>query len=391
MCFFLQILNKILSTVIVCILILQSFLVYPLKQSEAASIYVDAESAILIDASSGRILYEKNAYQERPMASVTKITTAILALEEGNLESIVKVSKRAAETGEASIWLEEGEEHSLEDLLFALMIKSANDSAVAIAEHVGGSVEEFAKMMTKRAKELGANNTNYKNPNGLHDPNHYTTAHDLAIITRHALLNLPKFRELITTGKRTMAWEGHEWDRILINKNKLLSQYDGADGVKTGFTSQAGRTFVGSATRDGRQLIAVVLHSPDIYADSSRLLDYGFNSFETMPIVTKSEFQKSIPVSNSSKSVRVGISRDLVMSLAKGEQSKVELIEDIPSVVEGPIKKGDKVGQMVLQFNNKQLATVPVYALEQVEVKSLRQSLWQRITGFFSNIFRFTV
>ena len=376
---------------IICTLFLHSFLVYPLKHSEAASVYVDAESAILIDVSSGRILYEKNANQERPMASVTKITTAILALEKGNLESIVKVSKLAAETGEASIWLEEGEEHSLEDLLFALMLKSANDSAVAIAEHVGGSVEEFAKMMTNRAKELGANNTNYKNPHGLHDPDHYTTAHDLAVITRHALLNIPKFREIITTGKRTMAWEGNDWDRILINHNKLLNRYEGADGVKTGFTSEAGRTFVGSATRNGLQLVAVVMNTPDIYADSSRLLDYGFDNFEAISIVTKSEFEKTLPVSNNTKSVRVGIKRDLVMSLAKGEESKVKLIEDIPSAVKGPIKKGDRVGQLVLQFKDQQLATVPVYALEQVGAKSLRQSLWQRITGFFSNVFRFTV
>lgn len=366
------------------------FLSFP-QAALAEEPYIEAESAILLDVSSGRVLYEKNAHQPRPMASVTKITTAIVALEQGNLKDIVTVSKRAADTGEASIWLEEGEKHTLEDFLFALMVRSANDSAVAIAEHIGGSVENFAKMMTKRAKELGAKNTNYVNPHGLHDVNHYTTAYDLAVISRYAMLNLPKFRELVSTKRRNMDWPGNEWRRVLVTHNKLLTEYAGADGIKTGYTSEAGNTFVGSATRNGRQLIAVVLKSPDTFAESSILLDYGFNDFQAIKVVSEDKIPKYLPTGEEVKtSVPIKLSHELTLSLKPDEIKNTRVSIELPKTLKLPIKKGQKVGQVKVTVGNEKAEVIDIVSMENASENSLWKSLWGGVMGFFNNLIRFT-
>ena len=199
----------------------------------AHSYAISSKSAVLIDSNGGRVLYEHNSYEKLSMASTTKIMTGLLACESGKLDKTVKVSPFASGTEGSSLWLKIGEKQTLENLTYGLMLKSGNDAAVAIAEYLGGSVDAFALLMNKRAKEIGAVNTNFKNPHGLDTEEHYTTAYDLALIAREAMKN-KKFREIVSTKTYSIPMDGEKWDRVLKNHNKLLWRYDGCNGVKTG-------------------------------------------------------------------------------------------------------------------------------------------------------------
>lgn len=213
---------------IICFLLAIIFL------SEGAfAINLSAKSAILIDADSGRVLYEKNAYEKLPMASTTKIMTGLLACESKKIKDIVTVSAVASGTEGSSLWLKIGEKQTLENLTYGLMLKSGNDAATAIAEHLCGSVDAFALKMTMRAKEIGAKNTQFKNANGLDSDGHYTTAYDLAKISREAMKN-KMFKKIVSTKNYSIPLEGEEWDRALTNHNKMLWRYEGCNGIKTG-------------------------------------------------------------------------------------------------------------------------------------------------------------
>lgn len=216
---------------VVCIFILLSLIFIPVKPTHALG--VSAQYACLIDSLSGKVLYEKNAYARHSMASTTKIMTALVALENGNMDDVVTVSANAAGTEGSSIYLKAGEKITLQNLLYGLMLESGNDAAIAIAEHIGGSVERFAEMMNEKAASIGANNTQFKNPNGLDEEGHYTTAYDLALITREALRN-KNFAEIVATKQKTIRNLDESFPRSLSNHNKLLSLYSGCDGVKTG-------------------------------------------------------------------------------------------------------------------------------------------------------------
>jgi D-alanyl-D-alanine carboxypeptidase (penicillin-binding protein 5/6) len=242
-------------------------------QPAAAAPAITAHNAIVMDVTTGRILYEKNAHQRAYPASTTKITTLITALEESDIHDKILVSDAAAATEGSSLDLKAGETLNELDMLYGMMLVSGNDAAVAIAEHISGSQADFAKLMTEKAHLWGALDTRFANPNGLPDPNHYTTAYDLAVITVHGYTN-PWFRRIIQT--RTYSIPGHEVE----NTNKLLSQYSGANGVKTGWTDSAGRCLVAGAKRNNVQLVAVILNSEDIWGEAAALLDAGFAQLE---------------------------------------------------------------------------------------------------------------
>ncbi len=263
------------------------FILFPQNsKSIAAPTNNSANAATVIDVSSGRILYEKNADQQLSIASLTKIMTAIVAIEVGELKDKVKASKNAVRTEGSSIYLREDEELSLEDLLYGLMLRSGNDAAVAIAEHVGGSVEGFAYLMNEKANYIGLTSSHFVNPHGLDHRDHYSSARDLAILTAYALKD-PTFQKIVSTQVKTAPLEGYDWDRKWFNKNKMLRFYDGADGVKTGYTKIAKRCLVSSATRDGRQVVVVVINDGNDWNDSAKLLDYGFNQFQNIELVRK--------------------------------------------------------------------------------------------------------
>ena len=317
-----------------------------------------ARSAILIEADSGRVLYEKNAHEALPMASTTKIMTALVALENGSLDDVVTASRNAFGVPGTSIYLAEGEQLTLEEMLYGLMLQSGNDAAVAIAEHIGGSVEAFCRMMTARAEEIGCENTLFSTPHGLPADNHHTTAWDLALIAREALRN-DAFRQIVTTQRASIPWAGHEYDRVLNNKNKLLSEYPGALGVKTGYTKAAGRCLVFAAERDGMRLIGAVMNDPNWFQDAEERLDGGFEGWRQVTLYSPGEPVRSLPVPGGG-SVTVKALGKLAAPVRR--ESVPELRVELPDALTAEVSKGDIVGTASLWEDGEQTASIPLYA-----------------------------
>lgn len=243
-----------------------------------------AQSAVVMEQSTHRILFEKQADLRLPMASTTKIATALTVLNNANLDEVVKVSPKAVGIEGSSIYLRAGEHLTVRELLLGLMLQSGNDCAVALALHVAGSVERFADMMNDTARQLGCNDTHFVNPHGLHDDDHYTSARDLAVLTCCALQN-KDFCDIVSAKSARIANEGMEYERLIVNKNKLLKSFDGADGVKTGYTKKAGRCFVGSATRNGMQVVVVVLNCGPMFEETAQMLNTAFDNYSMETIV----------------------------------------------------------------------------------------------------------
>lgn len=304
---------------------------------------IGASAAILVDADSGEVLYEHNADARRPPASTTKIMTGILLIENLPLDTVVEADKTSSETDGSSLYMKPGERISAEDLLYAIMLRSANDACVAVARAIGGSPEGFVALMNRKATEIGAVNTHFANPNGLHAPDHYTTARDLALIACYAMRN-PTFRQVVGTRYRIIKRDPQNKDVYLKNHAKFLWWYPGADGIKTGYTTQAGRCFVGSATRNGWRLISVVLNSPDMYAETRALMDYGFGAFTPMLLMKAETRAADVPIANGhSRTVAAIVSRDLryvaPSYITAPPQVKVRTLP-----LKAPVRKGAVVG-----------------------------------------------
>ena len=360
----------------VCVCSIITLLVSSTFLSEVQAVNVSADASVMIDANSGRILYQKNAFLKKPMASTTKIMTAILAIEKGDLGDIVTASKKATAIGGTSIDLYEGEEQKLEDLLYGLMLVSGNDAAIAIAEHIGGTTEEFAKMMSEKAHSIGAKNTQFKNPHGLDEDGHYTTAYDLALITRYALKN-ETFRRIISTKRKIIPDLRYEkWDRGLRNKNRLLYEYPGALGVKTGFTGKAGQCFVGAAQRNGLEVITVVLHDTMSkeakWVDTKKLFDYAFGNYIQYKVFEKDEYIKTIPVKNGIEDIlSATLDRDVYMMLNKKEKENLRIKVNTQEVLEAPIQKGDRIGGTEIYLEDEKMMEIPLYASRDIPKKTL--------------------
>ncbi len=351
-------------------------------KKEEDDLKVTAESAILIEAYTGRVLYEKNAFEKMPMASTTKIMTAILAIENCGLEDIVEVGPNASGVEGSSIWLSAGEKIQLGDMLFGLMLASGNDAAVAIAEHVAGSVDKFVEMMNAKAKEVGAYNTHFSNPNGLPKDDHYTTAYDLAIISAYAMKN-DFFRELVKTQYKTIPWEGHEWDRVVKNKNKILWQYEGGNGIKTGFTKSAGRCLSAAAQRDGLQLISVVLGAPDMFGDCMKLMDMGFENYSSKLIVKKGEYIGDVAVKQGViDGFPVYTQEDVYYPLTEEELGLIEKRVYLENELDAPVAKGQNVGYIDIWLGSNQIRSVTLTAPESIGENSYKYNLGKILNGW---------
>lgn len=349
---------------------------------------VTAKSAIVIEASTGKILYAKDAEQKRYPASTTKIMTLIVALEHGNLDDIVTTSALAASTEGSSLWLAQGEQLKLADLLYGIMLVSGNDATVAVAEHISGSLPKFAQLMTEKAHAIGAISTSFTNSSGLPDPNHYTTAHDLARITAYGYRN-PMFAQIVSTKSKIIPWPGKDHDRELFNENRMLWLYDGANGVKTGYTDAAGRCLVSAANRNGIQLITVVLDSEHMWEDSMSLLDYGFKNVSPMKIFNHGDILKTVRVTNGKAgSVKLVINSDMVAPVSETDKDEFRTEIDAPSKVEAPIEAGQKVGRVKLMYKNVEVGSADLVSAEFVEKKSLFGTLWGSVWNFFTFIVR---
>jgi D-alanyl-D-alanine carboxypeptidase (penicillin-binding protein 5/6) len=314
---------------------------------------VSAEAAILLEWQTGTVLFEKRAFNRMYPASLTKMMTALIALERGRLEDVIQVSQDAATQAGSSMNLRTGDKFTLEDLLYGLMLNSGNDAAWAIAEHMGkGSANTFIELMNQRAKELGAINTKFQNPHGLSHPNHYTTAFDLALIAKTCLRH-PYFKNLVGTKEKDVVEADKNIVISLYNTNRLLWLHPGADGVKTGTTQQAGQCLVASATRNGMRLLAVVLNSEDRWYDTSTLLDYGFDNYRLAKAASAGETIVTLPVSHSTeKYVPVICAKDLQACVpARALGLRIEV--DLPPVIRAPCSAGTIVGQATLCLGDR--------------------------------------
>ncbi|KYZ77478.1 D-alanyl-D-alanine carboxypeptidase [Anaerosporomusa subterranea] len=349
-----------------------------------------AKSAILIEASTGKILYDRRSQERRPPASTTKMMTLITALEHGKLDDIVTASEVASQTEGSTLWLAPGEQLKMQDLLYGVMLVSGNDATVAVAEHISGSVGKFAELMTAKAKAIGAVDTHFTNSNGLPDPQHYSTARDLAFIAAYGYKN-PLFAEIITTPSRTMPWAGKDHEREIFNENKLLWQYEGANGVKTGYTDEAGPCLVSAAKRNGIQLIAVVLDSDYMWTDSIALLDYGFRQVRSQPYFQQGDVLRTIRVANGkTESIPLAVKDSLAVPVfEEGGVSDYHTVLEVPNRVEAPIRRGQKVGVVKTLFKEKEIAVIDLVAADSSEKKSLWSLVWTSLRSLVSNLMQY--
>jgi len=341
---------------------------------------ISAKHFALIEAESGDIIYERSGSDMAPMASTTKIMTAILAIEHGRLDKSVTVPKEATGIEGSSIYLKEGERLTLEELLYALMLESANDAAIVIAIEIGGSVDSFVDMMNAKAKELGLESTHFTNPHGLDDEEHYTTATDLARLAAYAMKN-PVFEEITATKKRIIPLLD-DGSRVLINHNKLLRLYEGTVGVKTGFTKRSGRCLVSCAERDGVRLICATLNAPCDWNDHKKLLDMGFTQYENIRLCEAGDYTVRLNcINGETNSLLCSNFDSLSITLKKGMGDKIRAVTEYDRLLSAPIKKGDRVGQVVFYSDDKKIRECPLYALESVKSIKYRKSILERIFG----------
>ena len=344
---------------------------------------VTATSAIVIEASTGHVVYARNPDAPMFPASTTKAMTLLLALESGKIYDTVTVSENAWGTEGSTLWLEPNEKIPLNDLLYGLIMASANDAAVAIAEHCDGSVANFAAHMTQRAAELGATHTNFTNPHGLPDDNHYTTARDLALITMQGF-KTPGFEQVCTTTEATFQWIHDKNNKTLRTENQLLWTYNGCNGVKTGYTQRAGRCVICAAKRNGIQLISVVLDGMYMWNDSIILLDYGFENIETGTLVKSDEVIKTLPIlSGRRKSMPVKTAGEIIVPLFKNHAA-YEIQYDIPEVLNAPIENGEVVGKVHVSIDGREIASTDIVTTAEVEQKSLFRLLLKHFRNFFA-------
>lgn len=383
---------------ILVILIFAIFSSFSLSYGETAKTV--CESHILLDYDSMTILDGKEIHKPLYPASTTKVMTAVLALEYGNLDDMVTVDQEVVNlTYGSHIALEPGEQLTLSDMLYALLVISANDSALAIAKHISGSINEFVNLMNEKAVEIGALNTNFVNPNGLHEEEHITTAYDLALIAHYAM-EIPKFREYVNSTEHTIeATEIKGEPRYLYTTNKLLRSsqtidldgkkvpitYKGAQGVKTGYTEEASNCLISYAERDGQRLLAVVLKSQaaGVYPDTHKLLNYGFDNFENITIGNKNEFIGNIEIANGSIPLVGGIlENDITQPMNISNSGNLERKINLRSNLEAPVKEGEIIG--TLEYYNGDgiiasgniLSTVDVEAITSATFIDLLISKW---------------
>lgn len=331
---------------------------------------INARSAIVMDFETGAVLYQKNAFRKRPMASTTKIMTAIIALENCDLNEDVVISQKAANMGGSSMGIRAGSVVKMNDLLHGMLICSGNDAAVAIAEHIGGSIEGFSELMNKKALEIGAFSTSFSNPHGLDEDDHYTTAYDLAKITRYAL-KIPEFNDIVK--KKEFFFEG----RTLKSTNEMLSLYAGADGVKTGYTGLAGRCLVTSATRNGMRLISVVLFcdTKNLRTSSStKILDYSFAEYDRVNLLDKGTVMGTIKVNRSrtAQEINLTVAEDLTAVLKHNQKDMLFTRVSIPKQVTAPVKKGSIMGTVSIYHGDRIIAETSLIALDSAEKKELK-------------------
>lgn len=343
---------------------------------------VSAKAAIVIDGITGQVLYSKNIHDQLPQASTTKMMAAIVALERGRLDDIVQISKKSADTNGSSMYLEAGEKLTFEQLLYGMMLVSGNDATNAVAEYISGDADTFVELMNQKAKELGLKNTHYMNPHGLPVANHYSSAYDLAQIARYALAN-PRFAEIAATKTMEMPGNKRIAHRMLVNHNKLLRYFPGAWGGKTGYTSVAGKCFVGSAKREGRYVIEAILSDAQCWADAENLLNFGLSSFTSEPVAAAGQTIATVPVSGGRMgSVRAVLQDAITLSVPKGgDKPEVKTTFRVTTKASAPVRAGQLLGRYELRDGERLVAEAPLVAAEAIAVAP---PIWGELGAVFA-------
>lgn len=341
------------------------------KDSSTKNLRLHSLSALLLDASNNRVLYEKKGYERMSMASTTKIMTCIVALENSKPEEVVTVSQYAARMPDVQLNINPNEQYYMKDLLYSLMLESHNDVAVAIAEHIGGSVEGFATMMNDKARSLGCEDTNFVTPNGLDAEGHYTTARDLAVIASYAIQN-ETFLEITNTSAHQFKEITKGKDLNVSNKNRFLYMMEGAIGVKTGFTNNAGYCFVGAVKRIDRTLISVVLGcgwppSKSLkWRDTQELMNYGLESYNVRHIYEEKELDPIFVKSGQQKYEPVRVEKEEISLLMRDDET-LNIEYEIPKILQAPVEKDRIVGYANYYINNEPLTKIPIYTTQDIK------------------------
>lgn len=335
-----------------------------------------ASSAILMDMDSGRILYSKDIHNPRLIASITKIMTAVIAIENGNLNDVVTVGKEVLTMYGSNIYVELGEKMTLKDLLYGLLLRSGNDSAIVIATYIGGTEEKFVEMMNKKAKEIGMINTIYNNSHGLDEvTQNHSTAYDMAVLSSYAN-TLEAYREISGTKKWTTSTANKSY--VWYNRNKLLSLYEYATGGKTGYTPTAGRTLVTTASKDNLNLTAVTLNDPNEYTSHENMFEYGFNNYNNYLIIDKEHFD----IDDNFYKDDIYIKNSFSYPLTNSELKKVSIVVELLKLTN--YKNNDKVGEVIIRLDSEEIFRENVY----VKVKTKEnKGFFSKIKDFFISIF----
>ena len=333
-----------------------------------ATTITSARGMCVMEKESCKVLYQRDMHTTRPNASTTKIVTAITVLDNcNNLDEVITVDNKSIGIEGTSIYLRKGEQLTVRDLLYGLMLRSGNDSAVALACHVGGTVENFVNMMNKLCKEVGAENTHFANPHGLDNAEHYTTAYDLALVTAYALNN-PIFAEIVSTRHYTIPKTNIGDARYLTNKNKLLNSLDGCVGVKTGFTSRAGRCLVSAIKRNDITLVCVVLNCGPMFEESVELLNKAYNEYNFTPIVVKGEpIYNEYYIDNVRGELHLFANETYIHPVLESEKDKLRVVYTLYELTEN-VKEGEEVGEISVFYDNHLQKTIKLYTINKIDI-----------------------
>ena len=346
-----------------------------LLASAESSTQSGAKSYVLYNPELNLFLSEKNMNMRLPMASTTKILTALIAIEKLNPDEPITITKESVGIEGSSVYLAEGDVITVRDLIYSVLLQSANDASVALALRIGGTIESFAEMMNTRASEIGATDTNFENPHGLDSDNHYTTAKDLALIAAAALSN-DTFRKISSTQK--YSFNIGDKTRCLVNHNKLLSQYDGCIGVKTGYTKRCGRCLVSAAYRDGITLVAVTLSDPNDWQDHKKLLDLGFSSLQSIDLKKVANIPDSLPVIYGCKdSVKICVRDSERYYITKNDSEAPKIAVNLIPYVTNSVKAGDALGEIIITEENN-TKRIDIIAQEDVRAKGNKFPLFAK-------------
>lgn len=360
---------------IICFLLL-GFFVFSGMKYQPSQVSCGAKSMVVIEQDSKRVLYEKNMNDQLAMASTTKIMTALCVLKNTqDFETELEIDSRAVGIEGTSMYLRKGEKLSTKDLLYGMMLPSGNDAATALALRVSGSIEEFAKLMNEEAKNLNLENSSFKNPHGLDEKDHYTSAYDLAIITAEAM-KFPLFNEIIKTKFVTLKGYDDENHRYLKNKNKLLSLFKGCTGVKTGFTDNAGRCFVSSATRNGMSVICVVLNCPNMFEDAAKFMQKAFDEYENYELLPAYNFyRKADVIDGKQEVVKLWTKKGFCYPLTKDEYLKVSYEYELDQPLVAPLEKEQIVGKVKIKLDDKVLFEENIYTIDEIKSNSILENI----------------